>query len=79
MFMQIALRWIYEQGASAIVKSFNTERMKQNLEIFEWELSKEDLEKISQIPQQKLYKGELFVSENGLYKSVEDIWEEGDI
>ncbi|PHT53481.1 Non-functional NADPH-dependent codeinone reductase 2 [Capsicum baccatum] len=39
---QVALRWIYEQGESVIVKSFNKERMKQNLEIFDWELSNED-------------------------------------
>lgn len=52
--MQIALRWIYEEGASAIVKSFNKERMKQNLEIFDWELSQEELRKFSQIPQHRI-------------------------
>ncbi|KAK1416346.1 hypothetical protein QVD17_32136 [Tagetes erecta] len=50
---QVALRWIYEQGVSFVVKSFNAERMKQNLEIFDWSLSEEELIKISQIPQQK--------------------------
>ncbi|KAI9087327.1 hypothetical protein K1719_030647 [Acacia pycnantha] len=75
---QIALRWIYEQGASAIVKSFNPERMKQNLEIFDWELSKEESNKISQIPQRKVYRGEMFLSENGPYKSFEELWD-GDV
>lgn len=51
--MQISLRWIYEQGVSFVVKSFNTERMKQNLEIFDWSLTEEELNKISQIPQRK--------------------------
>ncbi|CAI9296590.1 unnamed protein product [Lactuca saligna] len=50
---QISLRWIYEQGVSFVVKSFNTERMKQNLEIFDWSLTEEELNKISQIPQRK--------------------------
>ncbi|XXG51307.1 hypothetical protein AAC387_Pa02g5112 [Persea americana] len=40
---QVALRWIYQQGASVIVKCFNKERMKENLEIFDWELSDEEL------------------------------------
>ena len=51
--MQIALRWIYEQGVSFVVKSFNKERMRQNLEIFDWSLTEDELNEISQIPQQK--------------------------
>ena len=73
--MQIALRWIYEQGVCVIVKSFNKERMKQNLEIFDWELSQEESDKISQIPQRRGFEGELFVSKNGPYKSVEELWD----
>ncbi|KAL4575609.1 hypothetical protein LXL04_022458 [Taraxacum kok-saghyz] len=51
---QISLRWLYEQGVSFVVKSFNSDRMKQNLDIFSWSLSEVELKKISQIPQQKL-------------------------
>ncbi|MED6108956.1 hypothetical protein PIB30_029055 [Stylosanthes scabra] len=72
---QIALRWIYEQGASAIAKSFNKERMKENLEIFEWELSQEESDKISKIPQSRQFKAEFYVSENGVYKSLEELWD----
>ncbi|XP_004513337.1 methylecgonone reductase-like [Cicer arietinum] len=75
---QITLRWIHEQGTSAIVKSFNKERMKQNLEIFDWELNKEELDKINKIPQCRLYKAEMFVSESGLYKSLDELWD-GDL
>ncbi|XP_027099484.2 D-galacturonate reductase-like [Coffea arabica] len=50
---QVALRWVYEQGVSLVTKSYNKERMKQNLQIFDWSLSEEELEKISQIPQRK--------------------------
>ncbi|CAL9779073.1 unnamed protein product [Musa acuminata subsp. burmannicoides] len=50
---QVSLRWIYEQGASMVVKSLNKERMKENMGIFDWELSEEDHLKISQIPQCK--------------------------
>ncbi|KAL1356981.1 hypothetical protein HN51_008984 [Arachis hypogaea] len=72
---QIALRWIHEQGVTPIVRSFNKERMRQNLEIFDWELSKEESEKMCQIPQCRMFKGEAFVSENGPYKSVEELWD----
>ncbi|PWA62373.1 NADPH-dependent codeinone reductase 1-4 [Artemisia annua] len=61
---QIALRWIYEQGVSFLVKSLNKERMQQNLEIFDWSLTQDELNKISKIPQQKhLYLIDLFVTE----------------
>ncbi|PWA34040.1 aldo/keto reductase/potassium channel subunit beta [Artemisia annua] len=50
---QISLRWLYEQGVIIAVKSFNTERMKENLEIFDWYLTREELSKIDQIPQHR--------------------------
>nr|XP_043639151.1 D-galacturonate reductase-like [Erigeron canadensis] len=50
---QITLRWIFEQGVSVVVKSYNIERMKQNIDIFDWSLTEDELYKISQIPQQK--------------------------
>ncbi|KAG6753789.1 hypothetical protein POTOM_041787 [Populus tomentosa] len=74
---QIALRWIHEQGASVIVKSFNKERMKLNLQIFDWELSTEDTEKIKIIPQRRGYSGEVFISKDyGPYRSLEEFWDD---
>ncbi|XXG51308.1 hypothetical protein AAC387_Pa02g5113 [Persea americana] len=73
---QVALRWIYQQGASVIVKSFNKERMKQNLKIFDWELSEEELLQISQIPQCKGFSGEPFISASGPYKTLQELWDE---
>lgn len=73
---QVALRWIVEQGAIPIVKSFNKERMKENLQTFNWELSVEDVCKIHKnIPQARMFKGEIFVYEKGQYKSVEELWD----
>lgn len=60
------------------MKSFNKERMKENLEIFDWELSEEELLKISQIPQCKGYSGESFISPSGPYKSLQELWDEED-
>ncbi|KAI9080950.1 hypothetical protein K1719_037111 [Acacia pycnantha] len=52
---QVALRWLYEQGVGFIARSFNKDRMKQNLEIFDWSLTQDDLEKISQIKQIRVH------------------------
>ncbi|MED6160391.1 hypothetical protein PIB30_051168 [Stylosanthes scabra] len=72
---QVALKWIVEQGAIPIVKSFNKERMGENLEIFQWELTHEESQKFSQIAQQRMFNGEIFISENGPYKSLEEFWD----
>ncbi|KAF8407549.1 hypothetical protein HHK36_006683 [Tetracentron sinense] len=72
----VALRWIYEQGVSAVVKSFNKRRMKENLQIFGWELSGEELNEISQIPQHRgFHVDEHFVSAKGPYKSLDELWD----
>ncbi|XP_075656993.1 (1S)-1,7-diacetoxy-luvungin A aldo-keto reductase-like [Castanea sativa] len=72
---QVCIRWVYEQGVSVLVKSFNKDRMKENLDIFDWKLSPEDLEKISQIPQRKGFPGLEFISEEGPYKSLSELWD----
>ncbi|KAF7852065.1 hypothetical protein BT93_L0593 [Corymbia citriodora subsp. variegata] len=73
---QVALRWTFEQGACVIVKSFNKERMKENLKILEWELSQEDSDKIKlQIPQRRGSPGDKYVSEDGPYKSLDELWD----
>ncbi|KAF7142896.1 hypothetical protein RHSIM_Rhsim05G0214400 [Rhododendron simsii] len=73
---QVCLRWVYEQGVSVLVKSFNEERMRENLNIFGWKLSSEESQKIDQIPQRKGYPGLEFVSDGGPFKSVEELWDE---
>ena len=60
---------------SVVVKSFNKERIKENIEIFNWELSSEDSQKIDQIEQKKGFPGDMFVWEEGPYKSVEELWD----
>ncbi|XP_004513331.1 methylecgonone reductase-like [Cicer arietinum] len=72
---QIALRWILEQGVTPVVKSFNKVRMRENLQIFNWELSDDDLVKINQIPQRRAFLAKDFVSEDGPYKTLEDFWD----
>ncbi|KAF2305717.1 hypothetical protein GH714_007755 [Hevea brasiliensis] len=72
---QVCLRWVHEQGVSVVVKSFNKERMKENLKIFDWELSEEDLQKINQIPQKRGNLAEAFVADESPYKSLSELWD----
>ena len=44
---QVALRWNVQRGVTVIPKSVHRERMEQNLEIWDFQLSGEDIERIS--------------------------------
>ncbi|CAL4913467.1 unnamed protein product [Urochloa decumbens] len=72
---QVCLRWVYEQGDCLIVKSFDEARMKENLDIVGWELTEEERQRISKIPQRKINQGRRYVSEHGPYKSLEELWD----
>ncbi|KAM2636374.1 hypothetical protein EV1_021008 [Malus domestica] len=74
---QVCIRWVYQVGATLAVKSYNKERLKQNLLVFDWDLSEDDLGKINQIPQKKMMLKENLVSADGSspYKSVEELWD----
>ncbi len=41
---QIALRWLNQRGIVAIPKSVNKDRIAQNIDLFDFELSKEDMD-----------------------------------
>ena len=43
---QVVLRWLTQRGVVAIPKSVKKERMKENFNIFDFELSAEDMEAI---------------------------------
>lgn len=44
---QVALRWLIQRGVIIIPKSVHVERMEQNLDIFDFELSEEDMKEIA--------------------------------
>jgi diketogulonate reductase-like aldo/keto reductase len=67
------LRWVLEQGVTPVVKSFNKVRMRENLHIFNWELSADDLVKIKKIPQRRAGLVREFVSEDRPDKTLEDL------
>ncbi|XP_068655364.1 non-functional NADPH-dependent codeinone reductase 2-like [Aristolochia californica] len=73
---QVSLRWIVEQGACPVIKSFNEERMKKNLDIFDWRLSEDELRLIDEIPQHRIITGKEYTSEYGPFKSPEELWDD---
>nr|ACM44070.1 NADPH-dependent codeinone reductase-like protein [Papaver rhoeas] len=75
---QVSMRWVYQQGASLVVKSYNEERMKENLKIFDWELTEEDMDKISNIPQSRALSADFLLSPTGPFKTEEEFWDEKD-
>ena len=46
---QVVLRWLMQRGIVALAKSVHPERMKENIDIFDFELSAADLEKIAKL------------------------------
>ncbi|KAK8561106.1 hypothetical protein V6N13_149715 [Hibiscus sabdariffa] len=72
---QVCLRWAFEQGLTFVVKSFNKERMRENLQIFDWELTSDDYKQINKIKQHRLMPKPEMVSPNGPFKSPEELWD----
>ncbi|EOH52427.1 hypothetical protein UA3_02553 [Enterococcus faecium EnGen0263] len=50
---QVVLRWLMQRGIVALAKSVRPERMAENIDIFDFELSKEDIEKIAALDREE--------------------------
>eukprot|EP00916_Digyalum_oweni_P002196 GHVL01004042.1.p1 GENE.GHVL01004042.1~~GHVL01004042.1.p1 ORF type:complete len:113 (+),score=7.68 GHVL01004042.1:394-732(+) len=48
---QVILRWHLQRGLCVCVKSLNADRIKQNLDVFDFELSAEEMSQISGLNQ----------------------------
>ncbi|GKV51048.1 hypothetical protein SLEP1_g57724, partial [Rubroshorea leprosula] len=69
------LKEIAKAHGKIVAQNFNKERMKQNLQIFDWELTKEEHEKINQIMQRRFLLNEGFISPNGPFKTLDELWD----
>jgi diketogulonate reductase-like aldo/keto reductase len=49
--VQIVLRWDLQKGVVTIPKSSNPERIRSNADLFDFEISAEDMDKIDQLDQ----------------------------
>lgn len=47
---QICLRWVLQHGLAPLVKSANPVRMRENLEVYDFALSEEDMARINALP-----------------------------
>lgn len=72
---QVCLRWAFQSRVSFLPKSFSKERLKENMEIFDWELSDTNMKRLSQLPQTRMVLALPYVSPNGVYKSCEELWD----
>ena len=50
---QVALRYLYQRDIILIPKTVNKDRMAENINIFDFELTKEDMERIEKFDEKK--------------------------
>ncbi|KAL7229492.1 hypothetical protein ACSBR2_008073 [Camellia fascicularis] len=74
---QVALGWGLSNGASVIVKSFNKERMKENMGALDLRLDDHDLLNIEMMEERKIMRGEFLVNQTtSPYKTIQDLWDD---
>ncbi|KAJ3703341.1 hypothetical protein LUZ61_007046 [Rhynchospora tenuis] len=72
---QVVLRWGIQSGHSVIPKSTNEERIKQNLDLFNWSIPDDLFDEFSKIEQVRLLRAEFCVGPESVYKTLEDFWD----
>ncbi|XAR66127.1 hypothetical protein NMG60_11012223 [Bertholletia excelsa] len=74
---QVALRWGLSKGASVIVKSFNRDRIKENIGALNLTLDEQDLINIEKMEQWKIMRGEFLVNDTtSPYKNIQGLWDD---
>ena len=74
---QILIRWGVQRGTSVLPKSVNPDRIKSNLQVFDWALEQEDFERLSKMPLKvRSVDGSFFLNPEGPYKTMADLWDE---
>jgi len=74
---QVLIRWALERGTSVIPKSTNPARIRGNLDVLSWGLSKAGFTALSTIKfQQRMVNGAMWLNPKGPYRTMEDLWDE---
>ncbi|XP_015877821.3 NADPH-dependent aldo-keto reductase, chloroplastic [Ziziphus jujuba] len=74
---QVALKWGLSKGVSVIVKSFNEDRLKENIGALELKLDDEDCLQIDKLEERKIMRGEFLVNQTtSPYKSIQELWDD---
>lgn len=72
--MKVALQWGISQGSSVIAKSFNQDRLDENMGALDLELDNYDVQDIEQLEESKLMRGDFFVNETtSPYQTLQDL------
>ena len=53
LFTEVALRWAWQLGHAIVTKTEKYERMKENMDIFNFNLSEEDMDQITALNKNK--------------------------
>ncbi|XP_057863063.2 NADPH-dependent aldo-keto reductase, chloroplastic [Cryptomeria japonica] len=73
---QVVLRWGIQRGCSVLPKSTSEERIKSNLDVFDWSIPQDLMDQFQQIEQERLLRGQFFTHDTcGPYRKVEDLWD----
>ncbi|XVF49374.1 hypothetical protein PTKIN_Ptkin04bG0006200 [Pterospermum kingtungense] len=73
---QVALKWGISRGSSVIVKSFNPDRLKENITSFNLKLDDEDMVEIEKLEERKIMRGEFLVNDTtSPYRTIQDLWD----
>lgn len=74
---QVALRWGLQMGHSVLPKTSSEDRLKENMDIFNWSIPENLLNKFNEIKQRKFVRAEELVREDSAgYKTLEELWDE---
>lgn len=75
--IKVALRWGISKGTSVIAKSFNQERMKENIGALDLRLDDHDLLAIEMMEERKIMRGEFLVNQTtSPYKTIQHLWDD---
>ncbi|MBA0735549.1 hypothetical protein Gogos_019388 [Gossypium gossypioides] len=73
---QVALKWGLTREASVIVKSFNPDRLRENMGSLDLKLDDEDLIEIEQLQERKIMRGDFLLNNTtSPYKTLEELWD----
>ncbi|XP_037446462.1 aldo-keto reductase family 4 member C10-like [Triticum dicoccoides] len=72
---QVALLWNIQMGHGVLPKSTNPERIKQNLDVYDWTFPADMLAKFSEIKQARLLRGNMMINPQSVYKTYEELWD----
>lgn len=73
------IRWALQRGTSALPKSTRPERIRSNLDVFDWRLDQPDFDRLSQLATQlRMVDGSIWLHPQGPYRSLAELWDDPD-